>query len=253
MYLMYVDESGDPGKINSPTRYFILSAIIFHETYWLSILNDLVQFKRLLKAKYGLLMKDEIHASAFLSRRVPLKIDIKRNDRLDILKKCIDWLSNRNDISIISICIDKTNCSDPFEKAWQALIQRFENTLRYRNFPGPFNNDSGMIFSDNTNGGKLVKQIRQMRRYNPIPNTMQYGGGSRNIPLKSIIEDPNFRDSSRSLVLQLADVVAYFAKQVYEPNKYVLKKGARTFYGRLLPVINKHVTYNDRNYKIVEL
>jgi hypothetical protein len=197
-------------------------------------------------------MKEEIHASVFLSGRVLLKNDIKRNDRLDILKKCIDWLGSRNDISIISIRVDKANHADPFERAWQLLVQRFENTLLHKNFPGPFNNDCGMIFSDNTNGGKLVKLIRQMRRYNPIPGMVQFGGGARNIPLKSIIEDPSFRDSGHSLVLQLADVVAYFAKQVYEPNKYVLSKGAKTFYSRLAPVINKHVTYNTRNYRIVE-
>lgn len=253
MYLMYVDESGVPGTNNSPTKYFILSAIIIHESYWFNLLDDLIQFKRLLKAKYGLLMKEEIHASVFLSGRAKLKNNIKRNDRLDLLKKCVDWLSNRNYISIISVRVDKSNTTDPFSRAWQLLIQRFENTLLHKNFPGPFNNDKGMVFADNTNGGKLVKLIRQMRRYNPIPNMMQYGGGSRNIPLKSIIEDPSFRDSGHSLILQMVDIVAYFAKQVYEPSKYVTSKGARTFYKRLSPVINKYVTYSSKNYRIVEV
>ena len=182
MYFMYVDESGDPGTNNSPTKYFILSAIIFHESYWFNILDDLIHFKRLLKAKYGLLMKEEIHASVFLSGRAVLKNNIKRNDRLDLLKKCIDWLSSRNDISIISVRVDKSKNADPFARACQLLIQRFENTLLHKNLPGPFNNDNGMVFADNTNGGKLVRLIRQMRRYNPIPNMMQYGAGSRNIP-----------------------------------------------------------------------
>src|SRR3712207_7335615 len=30
---------------------------------------------------------------------------------------------------------------DAFEEAWQALIQRFENTMSHRNFPGPMNSD----------------------------------------------------------------------------------------------------------------
>ena len=42
MYLMYVDESGDIGPVaKSPTRYFILSAIVIHEMKWRDILHDL--------------------------------------------------------------------------------------------------------------------------------------------------------------------------------------------------------------------
>ncbi len=252
MYLMYVDESGDPGTLNSPTRYFVLSAVILHESYWWNILQDLVEFKRSLKERYGLLMKEEIHASEFVTGRPKFKNNISRNDRLDLLKKVLDWLNGRPDLSVMSVRVDKTVNHDPFERAWQLLIQRFENTLFHKNFPGPFNNDKGMVIADNTNGTKLVKLIRRMRHYNPIPNMMQYGAGNRNMPLRSIIEDPSFRDSGHSLVLQMVDVIAYFARQVYEPNKYVREKGARTFYGRLSQVINRHARYGVHNYKIIE-
>jgi hypothetical protein len=30
MYFMYVDESGDPGLVGSPTRYFTLSGLVIH-------------------------------------------------------------------------------------------------------------------------------------------------------------------------------------------------------------------------------
>ena len=42
MYLMYVDESGDTGLVNSPTAYFVLSGIIVHESNWRQFLNHLV-------------------------------------------------------------------------------------------------------------------------------------------------------------------------------------------------------------------
>lgn len=32
MYFMYVDESGDPGMLVSPTRYFVLSGLVVHES-----------------------------------------------------------------------------------------------------------------------------------------------------------------------------------------------------------------------------
>ena len=82
---MYVDESGDIGTQNSPTNYFILSALIFHELRWNSILDDLVAFRRHLRQTKGLKLREEIHATHFINRPGELK-RLKRNDRIDILK-----------------------------------------------------------------------------------------------------------------------------------------------------------------------
>ena len=49
MYLMYVDESGDTGLANSPTRYFVLSGIVVHESRWREFINALVAFRRTLR------------------------------------------------------------------------------------------------------------------------------------------------------------------------------------------------------------
>ncbi len=246
MYLMYVDESGDTGLNNSPTQYYILSAMVFHELRWQTLLNDLIEFRRVLKTKTGLKIREEIHAQDFISSPGEL-MRIKRNDRADILKKCIDWISAHTEISVITIVINKNGKPadiDIFEMAWKSLIQRFENTLEHHNFPGPANpEDRGLIFPDNTDGKKLVKLLRQMRRYNPIPNDLSiYSGGSRNKTLNLIIEDPVLRNSRDSLFIQMVDVIAYTAKQLYQPNKYMKKGGRHNYYKRLDPVLNKFVT-----------
>src|ERR1700742_2062235 len=99
MYLMYVDESGDIGQLPaSPTRYFILSSIVIHELKWRDILQDLFRFRQMLKITKGLMIKEEIHCTKFISRPGAL-VRIPRNDRLDIIKKCIDWLNTQNDMS----------------------------------------------------------------------------------------------------------------------------------------------------------
>lgn len=256
MFLMYIDESGDTGRIGSQTRYFVISAIVMHESSWQNILDDLILFRKSLKNQYGLLMKEEIHASVFINGSPKLKNYISRNDKLDILKKCLKWLDDRNDISIVTVRCNKSAniLKDIFDYTWTVLIQRFDNTLAYNNFPNATGNDKGIIIADNTDGGKLTKLLRKMRRYNQVPNAVTYGVGARNITLRAVVEDPVLRDSADSYLHQMVDVVAYFARQHYEPNKYIRKKGARTFYTKFLAnVTNPHVTKYVSPNNIVEV
>lgn len=246
MYLMYVDESGDVGIVNSPTRYFILSAIVVHELRWKNTLRGLVEFRRMLRDTKGLKLREEIHSNEFITRPGDLK-RIKRNDRLDILKKCMDWMNGQHHINIFSVAVDKEGRKDDiFELAWNTLIMRFENTIRHNNFSGPQNaDDRGIILSDNTEGEKLRKLVRKMRHFNTIPNTQQlYSGGFRNLKLEYVIEDPVFRDSQHSFIHQMNDVVAYCVRQRYEPNSYMKKKGGHNFYKRIDNVLTKEVSKN---------
>jgi hypothetical protein len=253
MYLMYVDESGDCGTENSPTRYFVLTAIVFHELRWRPILQSMVDFRKMLKETKGLKLRDEIHCTHFINKPGDL-IRIKRNDRLDIMKKCIDWANAQTDLSTFSIVVDKQGRKDEiFELAWNALLMRFENTIRHKNFPSPQNaDDRGIVLSDNTEGEKLRGLIRKMRHYNTIPNRQDmYQGGYKNVKLEYIIEDPIFRDSQYSFIHQLNDVIAYCVRQKYEPNSYMKKKAGTNFYNRLSNVTVKVVSKS--NDGIVEL
>jgi len=254
MYLMYVDESGDTGLVNSPTDYFILSAIVFHELRWRTILDDLVAFRREIRNSKGLKLREEIHSTHMINKPGELK-RISRNDRLDIMKKCIDWMNTQPDLNIFSVSVLKKDKPDEvFEIAWNALINRFENTIRHKNFSGPQNaDDRGIILSDNTEGEKLRTLVRKMRHYNVVPNKKDtFLSGFRNLKLHYVIEDPILRDSKNSFIHQMNDVLAYCVRQRYEPNAYMKKKGGHNFYKRLENVIVKKVTKSN-NYGIVEL
>ena len=251
---MYVDESGDVGLQNSPTNYFVLSAIVVHELRWKETLQNLVHFRRMLRDTKGLKLSDEIHCTEMINKPGDLK-RIKRNDRLDIIKKCIDWLNSQSEINIFSVIVSKQNKNDDiFELAWNALTMRFENTIRHNNFSGPKNpDDRGIILSDNTEGEKLRMLIRKMRHFNVIPNRKEiYGDGNRNLKLEYVIEDPIFRDSKNSFLHQMNDVLAYCVRQRYESNAYMKKKGGANFYKRLDNVTVKKVT-NKNEYGIVEI
>jgi|YelNatPaOPRAMG01_1025707.scaffolds.fasta_scaffold07462_9 hypothetical protein len=245
---MYVDESGDCGTNNSKTTSFFLTGVVIHESYWHQTLNSLVDFRKEIRSTTGWRIRHEIHAQEMVNGRVSHNQNIPRNIRFLILKNFIEWIAMQDKMRIITVCVDKKNqkeSSKVFERAWTALIQRFENTIKNNNFPVPENKkvpESGLVIADSTNAEELRKIIRKMRRYNPVPN--QSGIGYRDLPIENIIEDPFVRNSEHSYFIQIADVCAYFARQYYDPNKVVKKQGARKYYEKLEPVILKKAKRN---------
>lgn len=249
---MYVDESGDPGLAGSPTDYFALSGIVVHEREWRTFMASLLNFKRQMKATYGLPVRAELHASEFINKNPH---GLQKHVRLAILRSALDELARTPNVMITNVIIDKrtkTPGYDVFDNAWRTLFQRFENTLRYGNFPGGFRDDYGIIFTDDTAGNKLNQIVRKMAVYNPIPNQAAYGIGYRNAPVVRVIEDPHGKNSADSLAIQMADVCAYFLHQRSKPNSYVRKKSAQNYFARLAPVLNTRASTKN-GFGIVEL
>ncbi|MEW5882827.1 MAG: DUF3800 domain-containing protein [Armatimonadota bacterium] len=245
---MYVDESGDCGLANSPSSHFVLSGLVLHELRWQETLDAMLEFRRRMKRTFGLLMREEIHASHMISKPGPM-VRIKRNDRLTIIRHFADELAAMGHLNLLSVVVDKSNKSpdyDVFANAWRALIQRFENTLLNRNFQGPHNaDDRGILFPDATDTKKLVLLLRQMRRFNPIPHQAGQGPGYRNILVKYIVEDPSFRNSASSYFIQAADLAAFLLYQQEAPSAYMRRKGGHRFYTRLAPIFCKVASRTD--------
>ena len=245
MYLMYVDESGDTGLINSPTKYFILSGLVVHELRWRDCLTRLYDFRKRITEHFDLRIREEIKACRMMSRPGEL-VRIKRNDRLTILRHFINEIAILPEISIINVVVNKegkTNL-DIFEIAWRALIQRFENTISSNNFPGPQNpDDRGTIFPDEGENKKLKNLLRRMRYYNPVPyeKSLSY----RNLSVQYVIEDPCHRNSQDSFFIQAVDAVAYFLHQKIQPSVYIKKKGASNYFNRLEGVLCKIASKAD--------
>lgn len=248
MYLMYVDESGDPGLLGSPTRYFILTGLVIHELRWNEYLGQIVEFRKRMRNSFGLLMREEIHAAHLINKPGPL-LKIKRNDRLTIIRLFLNEISSMQDLSIINIVVDKQGKPagyNAMEKAWEALIQRFSNTMSHRNFTGPANpDDRGMIIPDNTDVNVVTSLLRRMRRYNPIPNQSEHGAGYRNLTVSNLVEDPYFKDSRNSYLIQAADVVAFALYQKMAPSAYIKKKTAQNYFNRLDAVLCKAASSSD--------
>jgi hypothetical protein len=240
MYLMYVDETGDCGIAKSPGRYFVLTGVVIHELRWETYLTQIVGFRRRMREQFGLHLREEIHAGHMLSSPGPLA-RIPKHDRLTIIRLFADELATMSDMNLINVVVDKLGKRpdyDVFAVAWQALIQRFENTISRRNFPGPRNQDDrGMIFPDQTDTKKLMQLLRRMRRYNPVPNQSYFGSGYRNLTLNSVMEDPNFRQSDHSYFVQAADTASFLLYQAHSPNAYMKKRAGHGYFHRLDPIL----------------
>lgn len=249
MFLVYVDESGDTGTNNSPTRYFILSALIVHESNWLRFLNDLIDFRRELRDHYNFKLREEIHASEFFQSSKKYN-HIKKHIKLQICKKTLDFQESLDYIQVMFVAVDKTKHYDKdiFEYAWTLLLQRIHNTLEKNNFDSlikgndvPHWSQTFMLIPDKTDDKKLQKLVRKIRRYNPVPS--KYNRGEyRDIPLKLITEDPYTKDSAESFIHQLVDVNAYFMKQNLEPKRYMKRKKAHNYIYRLDKILCRHIS-----------
>lgn len=245
---MYVDESGDVGLRNSPSDYFVLTGLVVHELKWDSTLQQLIAFRKRMRTQYGLKMDEEIHATDFIHK--PGKLSrIAKHDRLAIIRNFASEISQLEDCNLINVVVDKTNKdpdTDVFELAWNALINRFERTIRGRNFPGPKNaDDKGLIFPDRTDDKKLIRLLRKMRYFNPTPNRREFGPGYRNVRVTYIIEDPSFKDSGLSYFIQAVDTVAFLLNQKLKPNAYMKKKKGDNYFDRLEPALCKVASTTD--------
>ncbi len=257
MYLMYVDESGDCGMLTegSPSRFFCLSGLVVHELRWKDTLAELAAFRHRLYVRYKVNIEDELHAANMVNKPSKLAKSLQslaKHERLAIIRQLADCLARLDDINLISVVVDKksghaTNKDDVFRWAWSALFQRFENTIRHQNFPGPKNaDDRGIIFPDRTDSQKLKRYLHSLRLTNPLKVRQRSGAFTyKDEPIRLIVEDAIMRDSRESYLLQAADCAAFLLKQSIEPSSYMKKHGGSAYFKRMEPVLCKRASDRD--------
>ena len=233
MKLLYVDESGDPGiSAGSPSPYFFLAGLMLEDTSWYAFTEELLLFRQHLARRFALPVSEEIHASVFLSNRTAVAARISANDRLRILLECLEWCASSSHLRLLTVGLDKRQRPEgsAFVEVWAAMYRLFDDVLANAQPALP-----GFVLCDNTDGTKLTRLVQGLQR--PLLAATP--------PLRYVIEEPVFRDSHRSYLHQLVDVVAYFAKQLVAPSNFIRDKGATHYFSRLasinmLPVSQTH-------------
>lgn len=247
--LFYVDESFDDAK-------FCLTGLAVKHRLWKECLDGLRGHRSWLKAKYGIPMRVEIHARDLVAGRGSLGVApnaINKWERSRIFLGMLQLIA-RLPVMAFNVCLDSKGVKDVHLRAWDRLLNRIERTmLEFENqeamhrgkllttippdTPVQAMDDvrkrleafcpRAIVISDEGHEDDMTKAARRMHVFNPIPS--QYGQWSqgqrsKNIATERIIEDPVFRDSSRSYFLQLADCVAFaLLKREVPPTKNIAK------------------------------
>lgn len=206
MYLAYLDDSGDPGVLNSPTRFIVVSCVLVHESQWLDTLDLLIGLRRELRDRHGIPMRAEIKAKHLVYGRGAIKaLGWPPTRRMELYRRLLRYERTKLAIKIFGIAIEKRLAE---QRGWQPHIAAWTFALqRINRFCGQ--EEWAVIFPDQGQEYFLRRLVRHMRRYHVIP--AHYGPGTIQFPIRQVIEDPNERPSSDSYFVQLADWNAYAA------------------------------------------
>jgi hypothetical protein len=242
MYIMYVDESGDPGSANGSSEYFILSGLILHYKSWYKKLDLLKRMRKYFKKKYGLPLTTEIHAKELLRiSHLKLYRKISKPQRVRLLKEYASFIPKMfKDCWIINICLHKKNFpagTDFTTLAFNRLI------TRYNMFLAKTVKDEGVIISDESNETPLRNLLRKMRVYNPIQS--RYSNKAYNARITKVIEDIVHRQSSTSYFIQTVDIIAYLLKNKEYPKGGAKKYNLDLLFDLLDPILLKTASIKD--------
>jgi hypothetical protein len=215
VYLVYMDDSGDPGvHPGSPTETYTIACVFVRDTDWVPLFEDLIRFRRYLRANFGLRMRQEIKANQLVQGTGPwLTLGFGDRARKRVYRSFMRLQGSTGTVKTFAVVIDKSQCAsadDVREKAWRHALERVEAFARH-------NKTTLMLIPDSGEYDRFRKLARKMRRFSQVGAMV--GGGTLSRPLATfLIDDPVERDSAQSYFVQLADLNAYAAYRKERPD-----------------------------------
>jgi hypothetical protein len=255
----YVDESYDQS-------YFCLSAIAIRHSEWQECFSLVKNYRLRLRSDFGIPLHKELHAHELVGGRGRLGNDVVGKwQRSRIYFGVLKLIARLPKVLLFNVCLKKPGLKDPQMTAWDRLINRIERTMlafeerelplrqklvdaaRTRLSVGEveqlelrLNSYSARAFiiADEGKEIQITAALRRMHVHNPIPS--QFGRWSpgqvtKNIVTERIIEDPFFKVSGRSYLIQLADFVAFgLLKREAMPTPTVTRYGIDKMFDQAL-------------------
>jgi hypothetical protein len=206
VYLLYVDESGNIGNPGSHT--YTLACVFLEASAWPGTFDELIDFRRFLRAKIGLPVRAEIKENHILRNGGAFRsLGLSEKARYGLYRSCLR-VQPKLGLQTFAIVIHKKRLwardpgLSPREVAWEYLLQRVERLTTK-------SATAGMVMHDEGEGAVVRKLARKARRAGSAGSA--FGTGSLRRPATLLVDDPVSRNSAQSYFVQLADLNAYAA------------------------------------------
>jgi hypothetical protein len=228
MHLAFVDESGNVGTPGTMT--FTLACVLMPATDWLATFDQLIAFRRFLRARFGVPIRAELKANHLIRNEGAFKPLALPDGMRHVIYRQSMRLHHKLGLRTFAIVIDKEKLADrrpgvnPRDVAWEYLLQRLE---RASELP-PLGPTHLVLIHDAGEGDVARRLSRKARRAGTAGS--QFGTGFLRVPFTRLINDPVPRDSRQSYFIQLADLAAYAAFRRFHPPP-----------PRLAPVVHQHM------------
>ena len=224
MYLLYVDESGNPKNPND--EYFVLGSVAIYETraYHLSRAIDEVQEKWFPSSSESI----EFHAAEIFNRKCEPWRSLSKEQCRSILLEVCDAVCSvyEKGLYLFGVAVHKDSFpqDDIIEKAFYELCGHFDEFINQSNYE---------LDKRERNRGLMVFDSSRYRGHlDQLLNQYMARGGTKYGRLKNFADAPTFADSKTTRLLQAADIVSYSIFRRYNASDTL-------FFDRLLPRFQK--------------
>jgi len=216
MYLLYLDESGDPENVPGD-EYFVLGGIAVFErqAHWLSQQVDSIETTCL---PIGTSSPVEFHASEIARGASSPWNQLNPREREALLYSLCAVITDSDEANVLfatAIHRPSNPEKDLIARAFEDITSRFDLFLKRLHAKG--NSQRGLLILDRN---------RQEKRLQTLLDTYRKEG-SRFGRLVNFADVPFFTDSKSSRLVQLADLVAWATFRRYE-------RGDSRFFDRLV-------------------
>lgn len=193
MHLVYIDDAKDD-------QLACFSAIAIPEDTWQRCLDHLIDMRRQMRDSDHIYVRPEIHATDWVGGRGTIAPHfIAKGTRARLFNYILSSVAMLPGAQIFNAA----NRRSQEERLFEYLLNRINVNMRV-------SGSRAIIISDE--GKSYDFMLRRMRRFNYIPSrfgTWPGGSMSKNITIDRILEDISYRDSARSMFIQMADCCAY--------------------------------------------
>lgn len=233
MHLIYIDDSRDE-------HLCVFSALAVPADEWRPAFDQVREFRRGLRRSDGIYVYAELHAWKFVSGRgrVADRVVFKGR-RCQLFKDTLALVATLPGVRLFNACFPKGQD----ERAFEWLLNRVNRTMQVWN-------SRAIVICDEGKEAAYTRLARRMAVYNPIPSRrgvwQDTGRATKNIPIDRIIEDPFFKKSEQSYLIQLVDFCAYSLLRRERPLPSKTRYGLDKAFALLAPVLVREASGRDQ-------